>query len=150
MEKEILLHIGGMTCVNCQNKIDKTLRLADGIIRADVSYNSRTAEIVYDTEKIRLSEIIAHIEKLDYTVLTNTKKQKPDITRMVCMLVHHFPVCDTPVHGYSEPAGSQSACGYHNGLWYAVRYRSYHLCPLYCHVRRHQSHPVSPSARADC
>lgn len=24
MEKEILLHIGGMSCVNCQNKIEKS------------------------------------------------------------------------------------------------------------------------------
>lgn len=87
MEKDILLHIGGMTCVNCQNKIEKTLRAAEGILRAEVSYNDATAHIVYDTEKIGLSEIIALIEKLDYTVLTGTKKQGQDITRTVCLLL---------------------------------------------------------------
>ena len=49
MEKEILLHIGGMSCVNCQNKIEKKLRSAKGIIRANVSYSKGTAEILYDT-----------------------------------------------------------------------------------------------------
>ena len=49
MEKEILLHIGGMSCVNCQNKIEKKLRSAKGIIRAKVSYSKGTAEILYDT-----------------------------------------------------------------------------------------------------
>ena len=87
MEKEILLHIGGMSCVNCQNKIEKKLRSAKGIIRANVSYSKGTAEILYDTEKIKLSQIIGLIESLDYTVLTGTKKQGADIPRMICMLV---------------------------------------------------------------
>ncbi len=87
MEKEILLHIGGMRCVNCQNKIEKKLRSSKGVLRAQVSYSKGTAEILYDSEKIRLSQIIGLIEHLDYTVLTGAKKQRPDIPRMICMLL---------------------------------------------------------------
>ena len=48
MDKTIRLHIGGMTCVNCQNKIEKTLNHTVGVISASVSYNNAAADIVYD------------------------------------------------------------------------------------------------------
>ena len=48
MEKTIRLNIGGMTCVNCQTKIEKTLHRTEGVISASVSYNNAAADIVYD------------------------------------------------------------------------------------------------------
>ncbi len=84
--RNILLYIGGMTCVNCQNKIEKALSQTDGVIRANVSYNNGTADIVYDEEKISLQDITAVIEDLDYEVLENPPKQMPDMIRIVCML----------------------------------------------------------------
>lgn len=35
MEKTVRLHIGGMTCVNCADKIKKTLKRTNGVIRAE-------------------------------------------------------------------------------------------------------------------
>ena len=52
MDKTIRLHIGGMTCVNCRNKIEKTLNHTAGVISANVSYHNATADIVYDEKKI--------------------------------------------------------------------------------------------------
>ena len=51
MDKTIRLHIGGMTCVNCRNKIEKTLNHTAGVISANVSYHNATADIVYDEKK---------------------------------------------------------------------------------------------------
>ena len=63
------LRISGMTCVQCQNKIEKTLRGTDGIGKASVSYTKGTADITYDAEKLSLRDIKRIIEKMDYQVL---------------------------------------------------------------------------------
>jgi copper chaperone CopZ len=63
------LRIGGMTCVNCQNKIEKALRNAGGILTAEVDYNTGATKVSYDTAIITLREITSIIEKLDYSVL---------------------------------------------------------------------------------
>lgn len=73
MNKTTRLHIGGMTCVNCQNRIEKALKHMDGVISARVSYNDAAADIVYDEEKISLIEICTEIERLDYKVMTKDK-----------------------------------------------------------------------------
>ena len=81
------LHIGGMTCINCQNKIETKLRNTAGVKSAKVSYNDGTAEITYDTDIISLRDICAVIEKLDYQVLTERKSSAPGIGRIIGMLV---------------------------------------------------------------
>lgn len=87
MEKKVLLHIGGMTCVNCQSKIEKQLNHTDGVISAVVSYNDGTAEIEYNAEKISVQDMESIIEQLDYEVLREDEKQPPDITRIACLLI---------------------------------------------------------------
>lgn len=84
-EKRIRLHIGKMTCVNCQNKIETGLKRTHGIISARVSYSSGTADIVYDSSELTLKDVITVIENLDYEVLPERERQ--DITKVVCLLV---------------------------------------------------------------
>lgn len=86
-KQSIQLHIGGMTCINCQNKIEEELRRTDGIVKAGVSYQKGMADIVYDAGRISPEEIIAVIEKLDYKVLREEKRQETDLPGTVCMLV---------------------------------------------------------------
>lgn len=87
MEKTIRLHIGGMSCVNCQNKIEEALHHTKGIIGVKVSYGNATADIVYDGEAISLEEIIAVIERLDYETFLKEKAAGLDMTNIICMLV---------------------------------------------------------------
>lgn len=76
------LNIGGMTCVNCQNKIEKKLCATPGIESAEVSYNAGTAVVAYDSGIISLRDIAAIIRKLDYDVLTaSPQKPESNITR---------------------------------------------------------------------
>lgn len=86
-EKRIQLHIGGMTCLNCQKKIEKALKNAKGIGSVAVSYEDSTAEIVYNKNQISLSEIIAVIEKLGYEVVTDREQQGQRLERAVCVLI---------------------------------------------------------------
>jgi sulfite exporter TauE/SafE/copper chaperone CopZ len=80
------LRIGGMTCVNCQNKIEKKLRNTAGIERAEVSYNTGTAVVTYDTDIISLRDIVTIIQKLDYAVLRNDRPE-PGKNRTIGLLM---------------------------------------------------------------
>lgn len=79
------LRIGGMTCVSCQNKIERKLQNTAGIERATVSYSAGTAEVTYHPDVISMKEITAVIEKLDYEVLA--ANQNSNNTRLVGILV---------------------------------------------------------------
>ncbi|MDR1616646.1 MAG: sulfite exporter TauE/SafE family protein [Syntrophomonadaceae bacterium] len=72
------LRVGGMTCINCQNKIERNLRNTSGVESADVSYSAGTANVTYDTDIITMQEITAIIEKLDYQVLPDNQSSPPN------------------------------------------------------------------------
>ena len=85
-QKNKRLLIGGMTCINCQNKIEKKLKSTPGISYAKVSYGTGTADVTYDTAVLSLGDIRGVIEKLDYRVLTENGRQKPDAGRVIGIL----------------------------------------------------------------
>ena len=67
------IYVNGMTCINCQNKIEQELKNTAGISKVQVSYSKVQAEIEFNPEIVTLNRIAAIIEKLDYTVID--KKQ---------------------------------------------------------------------------
>lgn len=85
--KSIRLRIGGMTCVSCQNKIERKLRNTAGVESAKVSYNAGIADITYDTDIISLKDITAIIHRLDYQVLPGSGTQGPNTSRVIGSLV---------------------------------------------------------------
>lgn len=76
--KKQKLKIGGMSCVNCENKIEKTLSRTEGIKTVDVSYNNGTCSVSYDRDIIQLKNIIRVIENLDYRVIPVQEKTKQE------------------------------------------------------------------------
>ncbi len=85
-----VLRIGGMTCVSCQNKIEKKLRNTAGVQSASVSYNAGTADVTYDTDIISLRDIISVIERLDYDVLPEVEKKSSGHSRTVGLILVIF------------------------------------------------------------
>jgi sulfite exporter TauE/SafE/copper chaperone CopZ len=85
-EKSCQLRIGGMTCQNCQNKIERKLRSTPGVRSAHVSFGAGTANITYDAAVISLQEIAAIIQKLNYRVLPGNGRQQPKIGRVIGIL----------------------------------------------------------------
>ena len=81
------LRIGGMTCISCQNKIEKKLRNTAGIEKAEVSYNTGTALVTFDTDIISYKSIVRIIEGLDYQVLTEHEGNGPDTSRAIGILL---------------------------------------------------------------
>ncbi|MFV0413211.1 MAG: sulfite exporter TauE/SafE family protein [Oscillospiraceae bacterium] len=81
------LHIGGMTCVNCQNKIEKKLRKTAGVKSARVSYSLGTAEVTYDGGRITPAEIANVVQGLGYKVLSGAQPGSPGIRRIAGLLL---------------------------------------------------------------
>ncbi|MDR2029732.1 MAG: sulfite exporter TauE/SafE family protein [Treponema sp.] len=73
--------IGGMTCGNCRNRIEKTLKSAVGIEDAAVNFHAGTAAVTYNSAVISLTEITALIEKLGYRVITG--RQGTPVTELI-------------------------------------------------------------------
>lgn len=73
MERKVLI-IDGMTCINCQNKIEQELKNTAGISKVQVSYSKGQAEIEFNPEIVTLNRIAAIIEKLDYTVIDKSRQ----------------------------------------------------------------------------
>jgi len=58
--------ISGMTCQNCQKRIEKRLRGIAGVARADVDYASGAAEIAYDPGVVSQGDIAGAVSRLGY------------------------------------------------------------------------------------
>ena len=81
------LHIGGMTCVNCQNKIEAALRSLPGVQEASVSYRSGSASLTYDAEQVTFAQIERTIRVLGYEVMPEEQIEGPDVVRTASLLV---------------------------------------------------------------
>lgn len=75
------LAISGMTCINCQNKIQKKLKNTEGIIKASVSYSEGTADITYYSDILSPERISSIIEALGYQVLPEGARPAQDTNR---------------------------------------------------------------------
>lgn len=81
------LRIGGMTCISCQNKIEKKLRNTAGIEKVEVSYSTGTASVTFDTDIISYKSITGIIENLGYSVLEDQQRQGIGTHRTVGILL---------------------------------------------------------------
>lgn len=81
------LRISKMSCVNCQNKIEKKLRNTAGVQKVKVSYRTGFADIVYDSALITQKDIKTTIEKLGYGILPETEEAGTDVGKNVSLLV---------------------------------------------------------------
>ena len=72
----IIVLIEGMTCVNCENRIEAVLRKTKGIETVDVDYTKGRALLTYDANLIDQDRIESIIEALDYRVKKPETKDK--------------------------------------------------------------------------
>lgn len=79
-------YIGGMTCVNCQNKIESALRKEAGIESVKVSYQRGTADVVYDTDWIADEKIQDVIRCAGYEVLREPAGRKRMDRRTISLI----------------------------------------------------------------
>jgi copper chaperone CopZ len=63
----VSFEVSGMTCTACAAGIKASLTSLDGVLDADVSYESGKAEVKYDPEKVTVDTIVETIKKIGYT-----------------------------------------------------------------------------------
>jgi len=63
---KVTLSITGMHCESCAAGITAILKRTDGVVKADVSYESREAAVEYEPAKTSPEKIIVAIETLGY------------------------------------------------------------------------------------
>lgn len=69
--KKIILDIEGMTCSNCETRIENRLKKIDGIVEVKAIYDSSKVYVTYDASKVSMENIIQAIEAIDYSVKNN-------------------------------------------------------------------------------
>lgn len=66
-EKSVTMGIEGMTCASCSAAIERKLGKQPGVFSIQVNLATETAQLKYDPDTVRLSEIKQVITKLGYT-----------------------------------------------------------------------------------
>jgi Cu+-exporting ATPase len=64
----IELPVTGMTCANCANTIERTLKKTPGVTSAAVNYASERAQVEFDPAQIKPADMIERIRKAGYDV----------------------------------------------------------------------------------
>jgi sulfite exporter TauE/SafE/copper chaperone CopZ/plastocyanin domain-containing protein len=91
---ESVITIEGMTCVSCQNRIEKKLKETLGITNVKVSYSTGKANLTYEENIIDLDKITKIIESLDYKVANSSEKvaNKSNGTQILAVVIILFSV----------------------------------------------------------
>ena len=74
----VKLRVKGMTCGSCATTARMALERSEGVHRADVSYDSASAVVVYDPKKTSPPKFIVALKKLtgyEATVVPDTSKE---------------------------------------------------------------------------
>ncbi|HPC89336.1 MAG TPA: heavy metal translocating P-type ATPase [Methanothrix sp.] len=82
--KRAELRISGMVCAACSAAIEKSLQRLDGVAEASVNLGSETASVVYDPERLRLSDLERAVRDAGYDVID--EKAVLRIGGMVCAM----------------------------------------------------------------
>ena len=60
------IYISGMTCASCEIIIKDELQEIEGIEEIRISHKKKSADIVYNTEKLPFNEIVLEVRKVGY------------------------------------------------------------------------------------
>jgi sulfite exporter TauE/SafE/copper chaperone CopZ len=85
--EHVRVNLYGVTCTACEYKIEKALKELDGINSVKVSFESSTADIIYDIEKTDLNTIFKTIEKTGYEVIYDRESREHDSSNTSTFLI---------------------------------------------------------------
>ncbi|WP_300304686.1 urease accessory protein UreH domain-containing protein [Anaerosolibacter sp.] len=85
--KKLTLFIDGMTCGNCEMRIEKALQKLDGVHHVKASFNQSRVEVLYDENLVDERKFQLSIEALGYGVM---KEKKSSLKQMMPLLLLLF------------------------------------------------------------
>lgn len=74
--KQDFIEITGMTCINCQNRIQAGIAALDGVRRVSVDYKTGQADVEYDENVCSIDQIGTCVTSLGYQVVTRETRKK--------------------------------------------------------------------------
>ena len=72
---ELVLHVEGMHCGNCAKSLTTVLKNTEGVVAADVVFESKEARIRFDETRISKEDLIALVEELGFEGRVKTPKE---------------------------------------------------------------------------
>ena len=75
IHEKVVLQIGGMSCVNCAQSIEKALNSKEGIYNASINFATEKVAIEYNPEQISLAGIKKTIQDVGYQVVEPEKTE---------------------------------------------------------------------------
>jgi Cu+-exporting ATPase len=94
-----IVHLGGMSCVNCARSIEKGLAGVPGIISAVVNFAAGKLSVEYDPEELALGEITARVENLGFSAtlpgsgeFEDVSGARRELARVVFSALFSFPI----------------------------------------------------------
>lgn len=85
MVENITLKVTGMSCSNCELRIERRLSSLNGITNVKASFNKEEVKVTYDKNTITQEEIEKNINDLEYKVITGTKAKGN--SQILCILI---------------------------------------------------------------
>ena len=79
--RDINIPIEGMTCTACAKAVERAINKLPGISEANVNFATEKARVVYDSSKVRISEIKNAISKAGYKALEIESVKQVDSER---------------------------------------------------------------------
>lgn len=87
MEENIVLKVKGMSCTNCELRIEKRLYNLKGILKVKASYNKETVSITYNKKEISQKDIEKNIEELGYEVVKEQSQKAKINSQSIYILI---------------------------------------------------------------
>jgi sulfite exporter TauE/SafE/copper chaperone CopZ len=84
--KNEIIKVSGMSCANCELKIENVLSKIDGVSKVKARYDNSTVEVEYDENKTNINYIKMKIALLDYKA-DETNDKKTDLSNVLYVLI---------------------------------------------------------------
>jgi Cu+-exporting ATPase len=81
-EQKITIPVTGMTCANCALNIERGVKRLEGVADARVNFASEQAAVSFDSQQLRIRDVVDKINKSGYGV--STAKIELPLTGMTC------------------------------------------------------------------
>lgn len=86
MKKNVIIKVGGMSCVRCSAAVENALKAENGVGSCNVSYANGRAEVSFDDELTNLKTLEKAIKKAGYEVLEDIRvARKREFKKTVIM-----------------------------------------------------------------
>ena len=75
MTEQLVLHVGGMTCGGCENRVEKVLGRLDGVRSATADHRAGRVRILVDPTRTSVGAVVEAITTAGYDVAPPTGEQ---------------------------------------------------------------------------